>query len=72
MTPEQIARARWVENSRTTMILKCCVKDGSMVLATITKHHTFLFAWQLEADTSIGGHAQTRHTAMYRARKALR
>ena len=72
MTAEQIARATWHQNSFTTMVLKCCVKDGSAVLARITKHHHFLFAWELESNTSIGGHAKTRHTAMRRARKALR
>ena len=71
MTPEQIERARWCENSRTTMILKCCVKDGSNVLATITQYHHFLFSWHLEDDNSIGGHTKTRHAAMRRARKAL-
>lgn len=72
MTPEQIARARWVQNSSSTMILKCCYKDGSAVLARITKYHHFLFSWELEQNKQIGGHVKTRYVAMRRARQALR
>lgn len=71
MNHEIANRARWVQNSPNTLILKCCHKDGSAVLATITKYHTFLFAWHLDANPTIGGHAKTRYVAMRRVRKAL-
>lgn len=71
ITPAQFARATWHQNSPSTMILKCCIKDGSAVLATITKYHHFLWVWSLEGGGE-GGHATTRHTAMRRARVALR
>lgn len=71
ITPEQANRAIWHQNSPSTMILKCCVKDGSAVLATITKHHHFLWMWSLDGSDE-GGHVKTRHTAMRRARAAIR
>lgn len=68
---DQLTRARWVQNSANTMILKCLFKDGSAVLATITMYHPLLWHWQIEgADT--GGKARSRHAAMRRARQALR
>lgn len=70
MTPEAIARATWHENSYNTMILKCCVKDGSAVLATITKIHHFSWRWQLTDGIEHRG-APTRHTTMRRVREAL-
>lgn len=69
MTAEQIARARWVQNSNSTMILKCCYKDGSDVLAAIEKIHHFKWHWSAGAKV---GFAQTRYTAMRRARAAAR
>lgn len=69
MTPTR--RARWVQNSPNTLILKCCVKDGSAILAKITVYHFFLYHWSLEG-TDIGGKARSRYAAMRRARKALR
>lgn len=67
MTPEQ-RRATWHQNSLSTMILKCCVKDGSDVIATIEKVHHFKWHWSAGFQV---GFAKTRHTAMRRARKAL-
>lgn len=64
-------RARWVQNSAHTLILKCCVKDGSAVLAKITVYHFFLYHWDLEGQ-DIGGKARSRYAAMRRTRKALR
>jgi hypothetical protein len=69
MTDEQIARATWHQNSDSTMILKCCVKDGSAVLACIEKIHHVKWHWSAGAHI---GFAQTRHAAMRRARKGLR
>ena len=69
MTQEQIARARWAQNSESTMILKCCDKDGSDVLASIEKIHHFKWHWSGGEKV---GFAQTRYTAMRRARAAVR
>jgi len=66
-----IHKARWVQNSPTTLILKMPSRDGGAVLAHITKYHHFLFVWRLDSNDT-GGHAQTRYAAMRRARKALR
>lgn len=71
MTPDAIARATWHQNSDTTEILKCAAKDGSAVLATITKIHHFSWRWQLTDGVEHRG-APTRHTAMRRVREALR
>jgi len=68
MTPGQIDRARWSRNSPSTMILKCCHKDGSDVLATIEKVNHFKWHWSAGAKV---GFAQTRYAAMRRARAAL-
>ncbi len=70
MTPAQLARARWAQNSANTMILKCLFKDGSAVLAKITMYHPFLWHWQIEG-IDIGGKARSRYAAMRRARKVL-
>jgi hypothetical protein len=69
MSKEQIARATWHQNSPSTMILKCCVKDGSAVMGTIEKVHHFKWHWSGGAKI---GFAKTRHTAMRRARIAIR
>ena len=69
MTPEQIARAAWVANSPSTMILKCRVKDGGAVLATITTINFFNHAWRAGELT---GRAKSRYAAARQVRKALR
>lgn len=71
MTPEQINRATWQQNSDTTEILKCTAKDGGAVLATITKINHFSWRWQLTNGVEHRG-APTRATAMRRVREALR
>jgi hypothetical protein len=65
----ELARAIWHQNSQSTMILKCCVKDGGAVLAAIEKVHHFKWHWS--AGSHIGV-VKTRHTAMRRARAAAR
>jgi hypothetical protein len=69
MTHNAISRATWRINSPSAFILKCCIKDGSDVLATIEKFHHFKWQWSAQFQT---GFAKTRHAAMRRARKALR
>lgn len=70
MTSEQLARATWHQNGPNTLILKCCVKDGSAVLATIQRHHFRLFVWKIQNGTEHS--ALTGYAAARRARKALR
>lgn len=69
MITEQITRATWHQNSPNTMILKCRMKDGSNVLATIEKINTFKWHWSAGPQV---GFAKTRYAAMRRARKAAR
>lgn len=68
MTPEVIARATWHQNSEATLILKCCVKDGSNVLATIRAINNGRWTWRVPGSYGV---ALSRHTAMRRVRKAL-
>lgn len=64
-------RARWVQNSANTLILKMPAKNGGAILARITVYHFFLYHWNLEGR-DIGGKARSLHAAYRRARKALR
>lgn len=69
MTPEAIARATWHQNSESTMILKCCVKDGSATLARIRAINNGRYTWRAGGAYGV---ALSRSAAMRRARKALR
>jgi hypothetical protein len=65
-----IRRARWVQNSPNTFILKSCAKDGGAALAQVTVYHFFLYHWSLY-ESDIGGKARSYHAALRRARKAV-
>jgi len=60
--------ARWYQNSPTTWLLKERAQDGGAVLATIEQFNHFRWHW---SDGATFGFAETRRTAMRRARAAL-
>lgn len=63
--------ATWVRNGPRDLMLKCRVRDGNAVLATIEKKGILFHVWSL-ADNSAGGWKETEYAAMRAVRKALR
>lgn len=74
MTPEQLKRAVWARNSPTTLILKCCAKDGGAVLAEITggRFVSTGYRWETMGIPKIIGSHNSQYGAQREARQAVR
>lgn len=70
---DAIRRARWVQNSPNTLILKACAKDGSAVLARIQENAFYNLPTTYTYSTDhTSGLCRSRYAAQRAARKAVR